>query len=147
MPLLIVLLFALVVAAFFVSRRAGGWMLAGVSAAVAAMFAWTWHTGTAPETRVDAIPLEQVEVLETRTRYSSTEYLIRNHSETWTLTAIRSEKIARLQDGTVVDRREFVHRLDIPPQQARWEPLRFFGLEIGLQYDWQIIGTEGTRDR
>lgn len=147
MPLLIALLFALVIAAFFVSRRAGSWMLAGVAASVAAMFAWTWYSGTAPQTQVDAIPLEQVEVLDTRTRYRSTEYLIRNHSESWTLTAIRSEKVARLEDGTVVDRREFVHRLEIPPQQARWEPLRFFGLEIGLEYDWRIIGTEGTKDR
>lgn len=146
MPLLIALLFALVIAAFFVSRRAGVWMLCGVSAAVVLMLAWTWYKDTGPEMQRNAIPVEQVEILDTRTRGNTTDYLIRNHSERWTLIAIRSEKVARLEDGTVVDRKEFTHRLDIPPQQARWQTLRFFGLEIGVDYEWRIIGTEGSRN-
>jgi hypothetical protein len=144
-PLFIALLFALVIAAFFVSQRAGWWMLGGVSVAVAAMFAWTWYTRADPESRIGAIPVEQVEIVETRTRYNLTEYLIRNNNDDWTLTAIRSEKVARLEDGTIVDRKEFTHYLEIPPHEARWQALRFFGLEIGLDYEWRIIATEGSR--
>jgi hypothetical protein len=86
-----------------------------------------------------------VEVIDTRRRGNTIDYLVRNHNEEWTLIAIRSEKVARLEDGTVVDRREFTHRVAIPPGQARWETLRFFGLEIGVDYEWRIIGTEGTK--
>jgi hypothetical protein len=145
-PLLIALLFAFVIAAFFVSRRAGVWMLGAVSAAVVLMLAWTWYKDTGPEMQRNAIPVEQVEILDTRTRGNTTDYLIRNHNERWTLIAIRSEKVARLEDGTVVDSKEFTHRLEIPPQQARWQTLRFFGLEIGVDYEWRIIGTEGSRN-
>ena len=145
MPAFIALLFALVIAAFFVSRRAGLVMLGGVSVAVALMFAWTWYTGEELAEQRDAIPVEQVEVVDTRRRGNTIDHLVRNHSEEWTLTAIRSEKVARLEDGTVVDRREFTHRVEIPPGQARWETLRFFGLEIGVDYEWRIIGTEGRK--
>jgi hypothetical protein len=144
-PVLIALLFALVIAAFFVSRRAGMIMLASASVAVAAMFAWTWHTGPGLETRRNAIPVEQVEVVDTRRRGNTTDYLIRNHSETWTLTAIDTEKVARLEDGTVVDRKQYTHRIEVPPQEASWQTLRFFGLEIGKEYELQITGTEGSR--
>lgn len=144
MPVLIAVLFALVIAAFFVSRRAGLLMLAGVSVAVAGMFAWIWHTAEVAETRRDVIPIDEIEVLDSRTRGTTTDYLFRNRNERWTLTAIHSEMVARLDDGTILDRREFTHRVDIPPQQARWQTLRYFGLEIGLEYEWRIIGTEGT---
>jgi hypothetical protein len=143
--ILIALLFALVLAAFFVSRRAGLAMLAGASVAAAAMFAWTWHVDPGPETRRDAIPLEQVEIVDTRTRGRTTDYLIQNHSDSWTLTALYTEKTARREDGTVADRKEFTHRIEVPPQEARWETLRFFGLEIGLEYELRLTGTEGSR--
>ena len=145
MPALIALLFALVIAAFFVSRRAGLVMLGGVSVAVALMFAWTWFTAEDIAERRDVIPVEQVEVIDTRRRGNTIDHLVRNHNEEWTLTAIHSEKVARLDDGTVVDRREFTHHVEIPPGQARWETLRFFGLQIGVDYEWNIIGTDGTR--
>lgn len=144
MPVLIAVLFALVIAAFFVSRRVGLFMLAGVSVAVAGMFAWVWHTTDVIESRRDVIPVEQVEVLDSRTRGTTTDYLFRNQNERWTLTAIHSEMVARLDDGTILDRREFTHRVDIPPLQARWHTLRYFGLEIGLDYKWRITGTEGV---
>jgi membrane protein implicated in regulation of membrane protease activity len=144
---LIALLFALVIAVFFVSRRAGMVMLAGVSVAVTLMLAWAWYSGDGPETQRDAIPVEQVEIVDTRMRGNTEDYLVQNHDERWTLTAIHSDKTARLEDGTVVDRKKFVHRVNVPPQQARWETLRFFGLEIGLEYDWRITGTEGSRER
>lgn len=144
MPLLIALLFALVIGAFFVSRRVGVGMLIGVFIAVALMFAWTWHTDGDVRERRDAIYVEQVEITDTRRRGNTVDYLVRNHNERWTLTAIHSEKVARLEDGTVLDRREFVHRVNVPPEQARWETLRFFGLEIGLEYEWRITGTEGV---
>ena len=147
MPVLIALLFALVIAVFFVSRRAGMVMLGGVSVAVALMLAWAWYSSEGPEARRDAIPVEQVEIIDTRMRGNTEDYLVHNHNEQWTLVAIHSEKTARLEDGTVVDRKEFVHRVDVPPQQARWETLRFFGLEIGLDYEWRITGTEGAREQ
>lgn len=147
MPVLIALLFALVIAVFFVSRRAGMVMLAGVSIAVTLMLAWAWYSGDGPVTQRNAIPVEQVEIIDTRMRGNTEDYLVHNHNEHWTLVAIRSEKTARLEDGTVVDREEFVHRVNVPPQQARWETLRFFGLEIGLEYDWRITGTEASRKR
>lgn len=146
MPVLIALLFALVIAAFFVSRRAGMIMLAGASVAVAAMFAWTWHTGPGVEIRRNAIPVEQVEIVDTRRRGNTTDYLIRNHNDSWTLTAIVTEKIARREDGEVADRKQFTHRIEVPPQEASWQTLRFFGLEIGMDYELQITGTEGSRD-
>lgn len=146
MPVLIALLFALVIAAFFVSRRAGMIMLAGASVAVAAMFAWTWHTGPGVEIRRGAIPVEQVEIVDTRRRGNTTDYLIRNHNDSWTLTAIVTEKVARREDGEVADRRQFTHRIEVPPQEASWQTLRFFGLEIGMDYELQITGTEGSRD-
>jgi len=146
-PVLIALLFALVIAVFFVSRRAGMVMLAGVSVAIALMLAWAWYSSEGPQTRRDAIPVEQVEIVDTRMRGNTEDYLVHNHNEQWTLVAIHSEKTARLEDGTVVDREEFVHRVNVPPQQARWETLRFFGLEIGLDYEWRITGTEGARER
>jgi hypothetical protein len=143
-PFLIALLFALVIGAFFVSRRVGLGMLLGVSIAVALMFAWTWHTDGAIRERRGVIPVEQVEIVDTRRRGNTTDYLVRNHNERWTLTALHSEKVARLEDGTVLDRREFIHRVEVPPGQARWETLRFFGLEIGLEYEFRITGTEGV---
>lgn len=145
MPFLIALLFALVIGAFFVSRRAGMFMLAAASIAVAGMFAWTWHTGSGLEIRPNAIPVEQVEILDTRRRGNTTDYLIQNHSESWTLTAIDTEQVALGEDGSVVDRRRFTHRIEVPPQEASWQTLRFFGLEIGLEYELQITGTEGSR--
>jgi uncharacterized membrane protein len=144
-PILIALLFALVIAAFFVSRRAGTAMLAGVAVVVALMFAWTWQTKDASVPKRNAIPLEQVEILETRRRGNTTDHLVRNNSDKWTLVALHTEQVARLEDGTVLDRRAFVHRMEIPPQQARWETLRFFGLQIGLEYEMRITGTEGER--
>jgi hypothetical protein len=145
-PVLIALLFALVIAAFFVSRRAGMIMLAGASVAVAAMFAWTWHTGPGVEIRRGAIPVEQVEIVDTRRRGNTTDYLIRNHNDSWTLTAIVTEKVARREDGEVADRKQFTHRIEVPPQEASWQTLRFFGLEIGMDYELQITGTEGSRN-
>jgi hypothetical protein len=145
-PVLIALLFALVIAAFFVSRRAGIIMLAGASVAVAAMFAWTWHTGPGVEIRRNAIPVEQVEIVDTRRRGNTTDYLIRNHNDSWTLTAIVTEKVARGEDGEVADRKQFTHRIEVPPQEASWQTLRFFGLEIGMDYELQITGTEGSRN-
>lgn len=145
MPFLIALLFALVLAAFFVSRRAGMLMLAGASVAVAGMFAWTWYTGPGVEIQRNAIPVDQVEIMDTRRRGNTTDYLIHNHSESWTLTALKTEKIARREDGEVADRREFTHRIEVPPEEARWQTLRFFGLEIGLHYELQVTGTEGSR--
>ena len=144
MPFLIALLFALVIGAFFVSRRAGMLMLAAAAIAVAGMFAWTWHTGGL-EIRANVIPVEQVEILDTRRRGNTTDYLIRNHSESWTLTAIDTEKVARREDGSIADRRRFTHRIEVPPQEAHWQTLRFFGLEIGLEYELQVTGTEGSR--
>lgn len=144
-PFLIALLFALVIGAFFVSRRVGVAMLAGASVAAAAMFAWTWHTGPGVETRRNAIPVEQIEILDRRRRGNTTDYLIRNHDETWTLTAIKVEKIARREDGTVADRREFTQRIEVSPGEASWQTLRFFGLEIGLDYEMRVTGTEGSR--
>jgi hypothetical protein len=144
-PVLIALLFVLVIAAFFVSRRAGLAMLAGVAVVVAAMLAWTWYGESGPVTQRDAIAVAEVEILDTRTRGNTVDYLVRNHNERWTLTAIHSEKIARMEDGTIIDRREFVHRVEVPPEQARWQTLRFFGLEIGVEYEWHITGTEGSR--
>lgn len=145
MPVLVALLSALVLAAFFVSRRAGMIMLAAATVAVAAMFAWTWHSGPGVEIRRNVIPVEQVEILDTRMRGNTTDYLIRNHSDSWTLTAIDTEQIARREDGTVADRKSFTHRIDVPPEEARWQTLRFFGLEIGMEYELQITGTEGSR--
>ena len=145
MPVLIALLFALVIAAFFVSRRAGMIMLAAASIAVAAMLAWTWHTGPGVEIRRNAIPVEQVEIVDMRRRGNTTDYLIRNHSDSWTLTAIDTEKVARREDGAVADRKRFTHRIEVPPQEASWQTLRFFGLEIGLEYELQVTGTEGSR--
>jgi uncharacterized membrane protein len=144
-PIFIALLFALVIAAFFVSRRAGTAMLAGVAVVVALMFAWTWHTRDGDLPKRNAIALDQVEILETRRRGNTTDHLVRNNSDKWTLVALHTEQVARLEDGTVLDRREFVHRMEIPPQQARWETLRFFGLQIGLEYEMRITGTEGMR--
>jgi hypothetical protein len=143
--IVIALLFALVIAAFFVSRRAGMAMLAGASVAAAAMFAWTWYADPGPETRRNAIPLEQVEIVDVRTRGRTTDYLIQNHSDSWTLTALYTEKTALREDGSVADRKEFTHRIEVPPREARWETLRFFGLEIGLEYDLRLTGTEGSR--
>lgn len=147
MPALIALLFALVIGAFFVSRRAGVLMLAGASVAVAGMFAWTWHTGPGVELRRDAIPIEQVEILDTRKRGNTTDYLIRNGSESWTLTGLYTERIARDEAGQVLDRKTFSHNLEVPPGESSWQTLRFFGLEIGREYDLAIVGTEGARPR
>jgi hypothetical protein len=144
-PVLIALLFALVIGAFFVSRRAGMLMLAGASVAVAGMFAWTWHTGPGVELRADVIPVEQVEIVDMRRRGNTTDYLIRNHNESWTLTAIHTEMTAHNEDGTVADRRRFTHRIEVPPQETSWQTLRFFGLEIGKDYELQVTGTEGSR--
>jgi hypothetical protein len=144
-PFLIALLFGVVLAAFLVSRRAGMVMLAGASVAVTAMFAWTWHTGSGVEIRRGAIPVEQVEIVDRRRRGNTRDYLIRNHNDTWTLTAIEVEKIARREDGSIADRRASSHRIEVPPGEAEWQTLRFFGLEIGLDYDMSITGTEGSR--
>ena len=145
MPVILAVLLALVIAAFFVSRRAGIRMLAGVSVAVALMLAWAWHTERGPETQRNAISVQEVEILETRTRDNAEDYLVRNNNGQLTLIALHSEKVARLEDGTVIDRKEFTHRVNVPPDQARWETLRFFGLEIGVDYEWRITGTEGSR--
>lgn len=147
MPALIALLFALVIGAFFVSRRAGMLMLAGAFVAVAAMFAWTWHTGPGVELRRDAIPVAEVEILETRMRGNTTDYLVRNGSDSWTLTGLYTERVARDTAGKVVDRKTFSHILEVPPGEASWQTLRFFGLEIGLEYELEITGTEGARRR
>ncbi|NHA16173.1 hypothetical protein [Thioalkalivibrio sp. XN279] len=145
MPVIIAVLLALVVAAFFVSRRAGIMMLAGVSVAVALMLGWAWHTERGPETQRNAIAVEEVEILDTRTRDNAEDYLVRNNNPEWTLIGLYSERVARMEDGTIIDRKEFTHRVNVPPGQARWETLRFFGLQIGVEYDWRIIGTEGSR--
>jgi hypothetical protein len=146
-PALIALLFALVIGAFFVSRRVGMIMLAGASVAVAAMFAWTWHAGPAVEIQRGAIPVEQVTIVDVRRRGNTTDYLIRNGNQRWTLTALQVEKVARGDDGGIADRREFSHRVEVPPEEERWQTLRFFGLEIGLDYELRVIGTEGSRRR
>jgi hypothetical protein len=146
-PFLFALLFALVIGAFFVSRRAGVVMLAVAALAVAAMFAWTRHQGPGLELRRNAIPVERVEILDTRRRGNTTDYLIKNHDDRWTLTGIYTERVARNDDGTVSDRREFAHRIEVPPGEASWQTLRFFGLEIGKEYDMTIIGTEGAYRR
>jgi hypothetical protein len=146
-PALIALLFALVIAAFFVSRRVGMIMLAGASVAVAAMFAWTWHSGPGVEIQRGAIPVEQVTIVDVRRRGNTTDYLIRNGNERWTLTAIQVEKVAQGENGEIADRREFSHRVEVPPEEERWQTLRFFGLEIGLDYELRVIGTEGSRRR
>jgi hypothetical protein len=143
-PVLIALLFALVVGAFFVSRRVGVAMLAGATVAIGLMFAWTWYSGPGLEIRRDAIPVEQVEILETRRRGNTTDYLIKNHNDRWTLTALYTERTARLEDGSVRDQRTFTHRVEVPPGEASWQTLRFFGLEIGLVYELNITGTEGS---
>lgn len=145
MPVIIAVLLALVVAAFFVSRRAGVGMLAGVSLTIALMLAWAWHTERGPTTQRNAIAVEEVEILETRMRDNTTDYLVRNNNAKWTLIGLVSERVARMDDGTIIDRKEFTHRVNVPPGQARWETLRFFGLQIGVEYDWRIIGTEGSR--
>lgn len=147
MPALIALLLALVIGAFFVSRRAGMLMLAAASLAVAAMFAWTWHTGPGVELRRDAIPVTQIEILDTRRRGNTTDYLLRNHSDSWTLTGLYTERVARGADGQVVDRRAFKHIVKVPPGESSWQTLRFFGLEIGQEYELEIVGTEGARAR
>lgn len=147
MPALIALLLALVIGAFFVSRRAGMLMLAAASVAVAAMFAWTWHTGPGVELRRDAIPVAEIEILDTRRRGHTTDYLIRNGSESWTLTGLATERVARDEAGQVADRKTFKHIVEVPPGEARWETLRFFGLEIGKEYELEITGTEGARTR
>lgn len=144
MPALIALLFALVLGAFFVSRRVGVVMLAAASVAVAGMFAWTWYAGGRPEIRRDAIPVAQVEIVDTRLRGNTSDYLIRNHDERWTLTALFTERVARQDDGTVLDRKSFRHLVEVPPGEERWETLRFFGLEIGKDYELEITGTEGA---
>ena len=145
MPVIIATLLALVVGAFFVSRRAGMGMLGAAAVIVAAMLGWAWYTERGPITQRDAIPVAQVEILQTRERGSSTDYLVRNNNPDWTLIGLHSEKVARMDDGTVIDRQEFTHRVNVPPNQARWETLRFFGLEIGVEYDWRLTGTEGSR--
>ena len=147
MPALIALLLALVIGAFFVSRRAGMVMLAGASVAVAAMFAWTWHTGPGVELRRDAIPVAEIEILDTRRRGNTTDYLVRNGSQGWTLTALYTERVARDAAGEVVDRRTFKHIVEVPPGESSWQTLRFFGLEIGRQYELEVVGTEGARPR
>lgn len=144
MPVLIALLFALVIGAFFVSRRAGMVMLGAASVAVAAMFAWTLYQGPGVEIRSNAIPVDQVEIIDTRRRGNTTDFLIQNNNERWTLTGLYTERVARGEDGTVTDRREFAHRIEVLPGQASWQTLRFFGLEIGKEYDLNIIGTEGS---
>jgi len=144
-PVILAILLAMVVAAFFVSRRAGIRMLTGVSVAVALMLAWAWETERGPETQRNAIAVEEVEILDTRMRDNTEDYLVRNNNADWTLIAIHSERVARMDDGTIIDRKEFTHRVNVPPGQARWETLRFFGLQIGVEYDWRITGTEGSR--
>jgi hypothetical protein len=146
-PALIALLFALVIGAFFVSRRAGIAMLAGATVAVAAMFAWTWHTGPGVELRRDAIPVAEIEILDTRKRGHTTDYLVRNGSDSWTLTGLYTERVARDEDGQVVDRKTFSHIVEVPPGQSSWQTLRFFGLEIGREYELEVVGTEGARPR
>ncbi len=89
--------------------------------------------------------MEEVEILDTRMRDNTEDFLVRNNNANWTLIAIYSERVARMDDGTIIDRKEFTHRVNVPPNQARWETLRFFGLQIGVDYDWRIIGTEGSR--
>lgn len=147
MPALIALLFALVIGAFFVSRRVGMVMLASASVAVAGMFAWTWYTGPGVELQRDAIPVAEVEILETRKRGNTTDYLVRNNSDSWTLTGLYTERVARDEDGAVVDRKEFTHRIEVAPGEESWQTLRFFGLEIGHEYELAIVGTEGARPR
>lgn len=146
MPVLIALLAALVIGAFFVSGRAGLAMLAAATAAVAAMFAWTWYTGPGVELSQDAIPVAQVEILDTRKRGNTTDYLIRNNNDRWTLTRIDTERYARDETGAVVDRKTFSHIIEVPPGETNWQTLRFFGLEIGLDYELRITGTEGSRN-
>jgi hypothetical protein len=146
-PALIALLFALVIGAFFVSRRAGMIMLAGASVAVAAMFAWTWHTGPGVELRRDAIPVAEIEILDTRKRGNTTDYLVRNGSDSWTLTGLYTERVARDAAGQVVDRKAFQHIVEVPPGESSWQTLRFFGLEIGREYELEVVGTEGARPR
>jgi len=120
-------------------------MLGAATVAVAAMFAWTWHTGPGMKLSEDAIPVAQVEILDTRKRGNTTDYLIRNNNDSWTLTRIDTERYARDEDGTVVDRQTFSHVIEVPPGETQWETLRFFGLEIGLDYELRITGTEGAR--
>lgn len=147
MPALIALLLALVIGAFFVSRRAGMLMLAGASIAVAAMFAWTWHTGPGVELRRDAIPVAEIQILETRKRGNTTDYLVRNGSDSWTLMGLHTERIARDEAGQVVDRKAFQHIVEVPPGESSWQTLRFFGLDIGREYELEVVGTEGARPR
>jgi len=144
-PVLIASLAALVIGAFIVSGRAGLTMLGVAIVAVAAMFAWTWHTGPGVEISEDAIPVSQVEILDMRKRGNTTDYLIRNNSDRWTLTRIDTERYARNEDGAVIDRKTFSHVIEVPPGETQWETLRFFGLEIGLDYELRIVGTEGSR--
>lgn len=146
MQILLAILIALVILAFMSSRRAGLRALVGMGVVLALMGAWTVYDEGRKAELEHVIPASDVEIVETRVRFGMTEYLVRNKHPTRTLTAFSSERIARLEDGTIVDRKSFSHAVDIPPGQARWTPLRFPGLDASLDYSWEITGTVAGSD-
>ncbi len=144
MQILIAILVAVVILAFMSSRRAGVTALGVLALVLAALGAWTVYDERQKAGLEDLIPATDVEITETRTRFGSTEYLVRNHNARWRLAGFSSERVATLPDGTIVDRKRFTHPVDIPPGQARWTPLRFPGLDPTLDYSWDITGTRAA---
>ncbi|MEJ2514908.1 MAG: hypothetical protein P8080_03260 [Gammaproteobacteria bacterium] len=144
MQILIAILIAAVILAFMSSRRAGMAALGALVLVLVALGAWTVYDERQKAELDDLIPTTDVEITETRTRFGSTEYLVKNHNSRWRLAEFSSERVATLPDGTIVDRKQFTHPVDIPPGQARWTPLRFPGLDPTLDYAWNITGTRAT---
>ena len=141
MQIALAVLIALVILAFMSSRRAGMAALAAFAVLLAALGAWTVYDGHRKADLEAVIPLEDVEIGETRVRFGVTEYLVRNQHPEHTLAGFTTEHVARLPDGTIVDRKRFEHRVDIPPGQARWTPLRFPGLDGSLDYSREVVAT------
>lgn len=141
MQILVAILVALVILAFLSSRRAGATALGLLCVFLVVLGAWTFYDEGRKEKLEDLIPVTDVEIAETRVRFGTTEYLVRNLHPERTLARFTSERVARLEDGTIVDRRTFEHTVDIPPGQARWTPLRFPGLDPSLDYSWEITHT------
>jgi len=146
MQILVAILVALVVLAFLSSRRAGTTALGLTCVVLVLLGAWTMYDEGRKEKLEDLIPVTDVEIAETRVRFGTTEYLVRNHHPARTLVRFTSERVARLEDGTIVDRRTFEHTVDVPPGQARWTPLRFPGLDASLEYSWDITHTVAAED-
>lgn len=146
MQILLAILIALVILAFMSSRRAGVASLVVLAIVLAAMGAWTAYDEGRKADLENLIPVSDVEIGDTRVRFGTPEYLVRNNNPTYTLAGFTSERVARLEDGTIVDRKTFHHSVDIPPGQARWTPLRFPGLDSSLDYSWEITATTAASD-